>query len=222
MRANRKEAKRRAKVFGSRGLYYFLSFVLFLLVSACTLSGGPIDGVVVEEGGKPISGAIIVARWTGSNVSGLVHSQSTCYHIETTISDTQGQYHIPRWSNGWSIRALFMEEREVSVVAYKAGYVWVLRDPPQVSRQFLTPFTGQAAERLKYLSRFSGMQCGERENYAKQLVPFYTQIYEEAKSIAITNEEKRSASNRLRDLEEMEVGHDKAWKNWRAREKALE
>lgn len=218
-----------------------------ILMSGCvTLNAEPFHGQVLELGtNKPIAGAIVVGRWQRA-ISLVFDSRTECYHVETTSTDDQGHFQLPRW-----------EGKEPNLIdSYKPGYersdfrkggvyrradgkyVVTLNDKPNepmvfselkeaeallgVNNRYLKPFSGRKGQRLEYLAKFSGMQCGERANYAKQLLPLYKQIYDEAKNIAVTKEEIRSASNRLRDLQEMEFGYDKAWENWRARAKTLE
>ena len=194
---------------------------LLLPLTACALSGQAIQGHVLEEGThKPIPGAIVIVRWVGS-VSKIVDAQNVCVHVESTLTDAQGRYHTPAWSAPSTVGPSFMvSDLEPSMTAYHPGYTFATI-PSEKDTVWLKPFVGSRGERLKYLESFTGMQCGKREDYAKQLIPLYRAIYEEARRIAETQEDKHAVNNRLRDLEEMELGYEKSWENWRVRERDL-
>jgi len=200
-----------------------LTALSLLPLSACAgLSGGPIEGRVLEAGtNKPIAEAIVVARWEG-HLASYAHGKTVCYHVLTTTTNGEGQYRFPAWNKDitedWQKN---IRPERVLIDAYKPGYRFHSAPEDRANDRVLAPFTGGRGERLEYLSSFTGMQCGSRDNYSKQLAPLYRSIYEEARGLAVTKEERRSVSNRLRDLEEMEFGYDKAWENWRVREREL-
>lgn len=190
-------------------------FILPLVVSlsACGFSGGPIDGVVLEEGtNKPIPGAVVVARWTGNNWSGLVHSQTTCYHVETSVSDERGRFHIKYWSDRQREKSFFVNEREVLVSAYRPGYGLPARPSQNVGEVLLAPFSGGREERFRYLIRTYGSGCGASDGSDKNSVPLLKAQYEEAQGIAQTPEEKRKLEFLLYGLETTEIGFEEAQK----------
>ncbi|TAK97111.1 MAG: hypothetical protein EPO07_13885, partial [Verrucomicrobia bacterium] len=56
------------------------------------LNGGPIDGMVLEEGThQPVAGAVVVMEWQG-DTGGPVESNTVCYHLEVAASDAQGKF----------------------------------------------------------------------------------------------------------------------------------
>lgn len=104
-----------------------VSILLPLLLIGCvtekvpirTYSGDVLEGSVLEQGtNKPIPGAIVVARWKGT-VGGLGHSQTMCFHVETTTTDAQGRYRIPPWQKPYEA-GIYDPSSVVSV--YKPGY----------------------------------------------------------------------------------------------------
>lgn len=197
-----------------KSLRWLLLPLLLLPLTACGMSGGPFNGKVLEENThKPIPGAIVVVRWVGL-VSSWVDSQHVCYHVETATTDEEGRYQTKGWSQSLNYSVKF---DRMEIDAYKLGY----GRPSKLSQvkeiEYLAPFKGTRGERLAYLGNFSGMQCGVTGDYAPKLIPLYKVIYEEAKQLAVTKEDKKLAINRLRDLEEMEFGYDKSWENWRKR-----
>src|SRR5687767_5886900 len=78
-----------------------LLICLMLPLQACGLSGGSIEGKVLEEGtDKPIEGAIVVVRWSGA-LSAFVESRPVCVHVDTVTTDAQGRYRFSSWRKSW-------------------------------------------------------------------------------------------------------------------------
>ncbi len=71
-------------------------FFWAMLLAGCGKAGLPFSGQVIDaETGKPIEGVFVLAFWKGE--VGLFDAQSICYHVETAVSDDEGQFHIPGW-----------------------------------------------------------------------------------------------------------------------------
>ena len=195
------------------------SIVLCLLLSvlsACVLSGEAIEGQVLEQGtGRPIPGAIVVARWRG-DLFAFVTTQSVCVQVETATTDTQGRYRLPAWRKksdiGW-VRNIFPV-----LIVYKKDYRQT--ENYRNSMQYLQPFTGTSEERFEYLSRLAA-SCSDRQEIEINLLPLYKALYEEARTLAATKDERLKALYRLRDVERLELGSDQAWENFRKREREL-
>ena len=74
-----------------------LVIVALFPLSACGLSGSAIKGQVLEaETNKPIPGAIVVVRWHGTWAPPA--GTSTCYHVESAMTDAEGRYKTPAWT----------------------------------------------------------------------------------------------------------------------------
>lgn len=196
-----------------------LPLMLLAILPACvgplTLSSPSIEGRVLEESSStPIAGVIVVARWEGH----IGYTGTVCYHVETATSDPQGRFVIRGWQKlspyGDAPRA---PTRRLLIDGYKQGYVHANRQGDNV---YLEPFTGSRKERLQYLSR-AAVSCSHEREIEINLLLLYRALYEEARSIAVTKEEKLIALHRLRDIERLEQGSDKAWENFRARQKEL-
>jgi hypothetical protein len=75
---------------------FLLGAPLFVLLGCgkSVLTGGPIDGVVLDETNlQPIANARVVVKWHG--VLPTIHSNSVpCYHVELATTDANGRYHI--------------------------------------------------------------------------------------------------------------------------------
>lgn len=189
-----------------------------LPTTGCAYSGGPVEGRVLEEGtDKPIPGAIVVARWQGTAFS-FVESPTVCIHVETATTDKEGRYRIPFWHA--SAKPSGAHGIEPIVTAYKAGYQWPTRLPKSLSGgdQYLRTFTGSREERLNYLRSLSGQECGSRNDYVKKLIPLYRALYEEARTIAVTPEEKHIAGGLHYSLDRLEVGEEESLKRLSAGE----
>jgi hypothetical protein len=184
-------------------LHCILLGLLSLPLTACALSGGPIEGQVLEEGAnQPIAGAIVVARWNGTAFS-FVESPTVCVHVLTTTTDAEGKYRLPAWRKESPIKGV--RDIHPTVTAHKAGYELARRY--QVNNPLLTPFTGTRAERLEYLLRVSSAtRCGESGASEKNLLPLKKSLYEEAKSIAKTAEDQNKVETLLFGLESLEFG----------------
>jgi len=86
---------------------------------------------------------------------------------------------------------------------------------------YLQPFTGGREEKLAYLSRMA-VSCSDKKEIEINLLPLYKALYEEARNLTVTRkEDKLKVLYRLRDVERLELGSDKAWENFRQREREL-
>lgn len=199
-----------------------IRFLALLLVStslpACAVLAGPdLQGEVREAGTKkPVSGAIVVARWIGS-LPTFVDSQTVCVHVDTTTTDKEGKYSFRGWAKRSPVGPVAMQLRP-SVTAYKASYELVEVGD---NRVYLRQFKGTREERLAYLSRIA-TSCSDKAEIEINLIPFYRALYSEANAIAVTREDKLKVLYRLRDVERLELGSDLAWENFRKRQAELQ
>ena len=127
---------------------------LALLLQACRLSGGPIDGQVLEERtDRPIPDAFVIARWTcqAGHDSGMV-----CYHVLVTITDAQGRYQFPEWSKEG--KNYCVANPYVYLSAYKPGYAESYVSSEKKETRHLMPFTGtkENASRVSGKGEISG------------------------------------------------------------------
>lgn len=182
---------------------------------AATLSSDPIKGQVIEAGtGKPIPGAIVVVLWKGS-IGAIGHGSTVCYHVETATTDEQGRYQTPAWKKPSPYGDI--AHQQWMAMAYKPGYEMAGGRKGEV---VLKVFAGTKVERMEFVSR-AAVSCSHERAIEINLLPLYKALYEEARSLAVTREEKLKALYRLRDIERLELGSDKAWEKFRQREKEL-
>lgn len=184
----------------------FLS-TLFLPLTACsTLSGKSIEGQVIEQGSnKPIQGAIVIVQWIGS-VPSLADSHTVCVHVDTATTNINGTYHIPAWHARSQVGPIVLDLGP-TVTAYKAGYRLANEYPVNSPR--LVVFAGTPQARLQYLSRIA-VSCSDKKEIEINLLPFYRALYEEAKTIAVTEDDQEITDNFLSKIETIELGYNAA------------
>lgn len=167
-----------------------IAAILLAPMTACALSGKAIEGKVLEEGtNKPIPGAIVVARWQG-HLATFAHGKTVCYHVLSTTTGENGNYRFPAWkkevAEDWQKN---VRPEDVIIAAHKPGYRESERYEKNV--QYLQPFTGGRGERLQYLDRvISSTSCGDKSTH-QNLYRIHRAVYEEARAIAQTEEEKK-------------------------------
>ena len=162
--------------------------LVLVSLKACSLSNGAIDGEVLDQSTKkPVAGAIVVVTWIG-DVSKLVDSGSTCYHVETARTDANGKYHIPGW---WSSSVNFsISVRPPSADVYKPGYTRPRIDSTLRSI-LIAPFVGAKDEYFDSLSAIAGSNsCSGGGTSRRKLSLLYDAMTEE-NSIAETPSQKQ-------------------------------
>jgi hypothetical protein len=179
---------RRSFNFALVGLFY-----VFMLLGCDTdpgySSGQELRGVIVNaDTGAPIPDAIVVANWiTSSGTAG--GSELVCFHIGTATTNAAGEYYMPAWRHKSHFSAKF--ERDIFVYAYKTGYRWQYRFPPEEGyiTQYITdklvPFQGAAKEQLEYLDHVGrNLHCFSGGESKSALLPLQKALLEEARSLA--------------------------------------
>lgn len=191
------------------------------LVSCSTLSGRQIDGKVVEAGTqKPVAGAIVTALWRGYTSAFPADSQSGCFYVSTVVSDKDGNFHLPSWRKFYRLAPLVtLDEVDISSGVLRQGTVktenggsiqalvpWgngIQIKPGSVFNAAialrLSPIVATREEKLKMLEEVRRFGCDHAGASAKNFYPTYNFAYEEAKSLAVTDEDKKIV-NMLRRL----------------------
>ncbi len=171
-------------------------------LSACA-QVRPIEGRVLEQGiDAPIAETILVALWKGDGFHGTI-----CFHVESTISDERGHYRIAPPEITSPHRNLLGQE--VYVIAHKAGYERAKESPRGI--KYLLRFDGDPSERLRYLKTLNlAVSCGAAGDSKKNLLPLQRAMYEEAKSLVSTNEDKKILETLLWSVEHLEYGAEEA------------
>jgi hypothetical protein len=155
-------------------------------VTGCwgTLGDSEFRGKVLHADTKePISGAVVVARWRGHR-AGLIDGRSICYHVETAVSDQDGNFVVPGWEDqGATKHASRISDKELQLLAYKQGYDYVVEPIRRRDVIFMTKFVGIPEEKVRLL--YPGHLCGVEDGSFKNLLRYYLAMLEEAKIFAI-------------------------------------
>jgi hypothetical protein len=161
-----------------------------------------IDGVALDETGKPMTGVFVIAEWSHYGSDG-VGSRTTCPHLEVVQTDAQGRYHIPAWVPG------VLPNVHRAVYAYMAGYKEIAKSArPNIltdeevalneKKKVMRAYTGTGDERIDSYVHFGYLRgCGPREDRVRKLVPLYRAIHEEAETLKVTDAKKEDLKDYL-------------------------
>lgn len=174
-----------------------------LPLSACGLSGGPMEGEVFDAvTKKPLPDTYVDFRWQGRISFG---GASVCAHTENTITDQQGRFSTPGWK-AESKNGVKMDSDVPFFDVYKAGYSLENLSDSEFSKAvqeaskdndkdknksfiFMKPYAGTKEERLQYLEVLSSrLQCFGTDE--KSLFQIQRAIYLEGKALAVSDSDK--------------------------------
>lgn len=190
----------------NKSLLFYFALLYYVLLSGCGLAGLPFTGHVTDaETGEPIEGAIVVALWQGE-VNPIIDSSMVCYHVETAVSDKNGEFRIPGWLGG----RFGVMDSYVTTEVHLRGYERVPvkgsypKDDIRMKR-----FTGNSKDRIKYLQGLV-QSCYSAGNSKKNFLIFYEALYKEAKDIANSVDDTKKLDWFLRLVEEIRFGSEEA------------
>lgn len=165
------------------------------------LYGKHIAGQVVDsETGMPVAGAHVAFLWESTIIpSGFTghNSRTICYHAAAAITDAQGRFDVPAWSE-WS--TYDVENRDPNGLVYAPKYVprqihlveGTIKPPiERLSEKYpIKTFSGPSDKRMQML--FWGLanrSCHYGKESQKSLYPMLKAIYGEARSVARTSDD---------------------------------
>ena len=168
------------------------------------LYGKRIAGQVVDaDTGQPIAGAHVAFIW----VSGIIpsgftghNSRDICYHAAAAVTDQAGHFGVEPWRK-WSTYSVYPEEPIALVYArnYAPRQIplhlgFAIAPIERMNERFaLKAFKGNNDERMEVL--FWGLanrDCPYGGKSQRSLYPMLKLVYEEARSIARTQEQEQS------------------------------
>ena len=177
----------------------------------------PVQGQVLEEGtNKPIANALVVGLWHGTVSHGFVDARTVCYHVETATTDESGRFALPPTEKEYKYRD---GHHYTSTIAYKPGYQYA-RVQRTKGVDYLQPFQGTREERLKVI-RTAGATCVGAGESQKNLLPLYRTLYEEARALAVTKQDKQVVNALLHQIDLIELPYAEVLKRDDERYKAL-
>jgi hypothetical protein len=157
-------------------------------MQACSLSGGPIGGMVLDkETNQPIPGVIVVARWFGDYTQ-FVQSSSACYHVETTRTDASGRYEIPRWTRAPEIEDLRFSSAGNAISFFKAGYMDLSLGTGGTS--YMQRFAGSNKEYFEKVLNHRRWLCAQAGASSNHLYRLYKAAAADASSRAETPDQR--------------------------------
>lgn len=180
-----------------RNRIYF-AFIIFISLGLTSCAGGlprywpEKTGRVLEYGtNKPLENVIVLARWQG--VGGVAGPQDVCYQVETATTNSSGEFTLPGYNDG--IGDSLLASRHISLSFYHSGYKTNRLRPGgkyyQTNDYYLDPFNGTTKERFEYFTiMVRSSICSESGISRRNAFVYYKILYEEAKLLAKTKEEK--------------------------------
>ena len=196
------------KGLAMKSVSLFGALMLAVSLAACGHSGQAVDGQVLEYGSRaPIAGAIVMARWNGTYYTPW-ESSTVCGHVETAMTDANGRFHIPTWTERARAINFFMGGGFDYLDVYKADYSyywWPAYFNSQDFKEnilFVQKFKGSREERFK-ATRVAGVKCPSAGASRQSMLPLYEAIYEQLSTLAVTKEEKYFANAYLNAIEEI-------------------
>ena len=182
---------------------------LFLLaLASCgsmphVLYGKRIAGQVVDAGtGQPIPGVHVAYVWESTVIPrGFTghNSQTICYHAAAAMTDATGHFQIEPWRE-WSTYGVEVADPNALVYArdYQPRQISLHEGPIEPPRERLHEhyelkrFSGTVDERLDAMwGGIANRGCMYGKASQKSLFPMLKAMYEEARSLASSEENKR-------------------------------
>jgi hypothetical protein len=163
--------------------------LMLISMSACSLTGGPLQGVVLDKStNQPIAGAIVVARWHGHWTNLLAGSSSACYHIETARTDANGRYAIPAWTRPPKpLEDFRFSDGGNDTAVFKPGYVDLSGGAG--GTMYMEPFVGTNDEYFAKVLTYLRWLCTSPSDSAKNLYRVFKAAAADAKARAVTTEQ---------------------------------
>ena len=179
--------------------------ILCLILSSRVLAGGalPRSGIVRNaETDEAMPDAYVVVNWAATY--GIGHGVTSCYRVRFAKTGRQGQYFVPGWV--YVPKPFCHIDFHGHVTVYKPGYNgagYGEYNGGRLGEDALTPFTGTAHERLEYLQDiWRDISCLYED---KEILPVYKAIYEEARGLVSSDEDRELANRLCDDVAETEI-----------------
>jgi hypothetical protein len=175
-----------------------------------------LEGTVIDGStGAPLAGVYVIGAWWVS-ISMPVKSMSGCSKLEVVRTDEQGRFALSTWSG--SIRAHLFGDENLNDYYYLKGYRWETGRPSNRETVVLVPDTRSAIFQLDRIGQLmEKADCGPLEQRKVLALPMYQAMYDEARPMASSYDERRSLSSLLFMVESLAVGEKRAHDNSTAR-----
>lgn len=140
---------------------------------------------------KPIKDVYLIVKWKG--YGGWVGVRTICYHVESAKTNKKGEFIIPEFSESFTNGSL--TSRHVSIYLYAPNYIeseYKKKSYYKHNDYLVEKFIGNRKERFSYIGNMARrLSCNDSSKSSRNAYVIYKAIYEEAKLLAITKEEKK-------------------------------
>jgi hypothetical protein len=188
--------KTRKTILSVLGGLVFVYFALSLFTT---------EGEVVDDKGKPIKGAVVLATWNGV-ISNPVQANTQCYHVESTTTDENGRFRMPIFSRSLNP---FYTDRIRGIDVFVPGYYLTPspnRDDDHKYRFAPIELVGTKSEQFEIVNRRNmGGGCKGNQNARLLLMKA---VHTELSRLATTNQDKERCEAVLYDIEDVEFGSE--------------
>ncbi len=161
---------------------------------------------------EPIEGAVVVYEWEKSFC--YIKCSYWCANVESAITNKKGRYYISILHTGdkknYAFKAGYRRyfDKTRRSHGYKEGITYLEKDNRTVD------------ERLEYLRRLT-LSCRQDNDARKVLAPLYYGIYNEAKFIAKSKEDKGTANGIMGAFEANDISYEEAKRREKIRQAPL-
>ncbi len=194
-----------------RSMRMLLLALILTALQGCTTT----SGIVVDEQGKPLKGAIVMAQWSRDPVNPVVRlvlplpsAPSVCDWAEVTYTDDDGRFRTP---SGKGRAATYSPQVDV---VYPGRYPGKGTDI-EAKRFVMLPFEG-LPEKSQFHVAWSGVRGGGCGNDLV-ILPYSKLRVANMEKYAVTDSDKKQLESSRYGIEIVEFGQDEAQRRYISR-----
>jgi hypothetical protein len=171
-----------------------------------------LEGTVADGStGTPLAGVYVIGAWQ-INIGMPGRSNSGCSKLEVVRSDAQGRFVLSTWSG--SVLAYLFGDENLNVYYYMRGYRWEKGSEVLGETAVLVPDIRPARQQLDRIGDLMGKaDCGSLEERKAKALAVYRLMYDEARGMAESFDERQSLSGMLFMVEWLDLGEKQAHEN---------
>jgi hypothetical protein len=166
----------------------------------------------------PIAGAVVVAMWEG-DIPAWVDFRSTCYHIESAVSDSDGRFKIPAYSE---IKGHMINDKIVNWIVYAKGYRYSSRnsggDYTKSGVYWMEKDDRKGSERLEYLTQLRrSSKCPDAGDSDKYRLNYIKALLDEALGLEVQKGDEGQIESLRYAYDDLRYGGEEADKRLQER-----
>lgn len=200
----------------------FLALLVPNLSSCASLRYWPANQARILDADTemPIAGAIIVAKWRG-DIPAWVDFRSTCYHVESAVSDSKGSFKIPAYTE---VKGHMITDKWVNWNVYAKGYRYSSRnsggDYTKSGVYWMEKDDRKGSERLEYLIQLRRKSaCPDAGESDKNRLTYLKALLDEALGLELKRSDMAQIESLQYAYEDLLYGSDEARNRLRERRK---